>query len=80
MLLTRGMSEWGRDNAADIAFSDAHVQDIRNMEGHARRQYAQEDASSHMRVIYFDENGGDHAFPPGGKRQAYDGLDQNLKA
>ncbi len=79
MLLTRGLSEWGRDNAADSAFSDAHVQDTRDMEAHARRAYLRMAAPSELNVVYFDEDGGNHAFPPGVKHQAFQWLDTQLK-
>lgn len=78
ILLTRGLWEWGQDDPADKTFSEAHVAETRKMEAHARKRYAKLGASSDLRVIYFDEDGGNHAFPPHVRAQTYEWLRQRL--
>lgn len=78
VLLTRGLWEWGQDHSADKAFNEAHVAETRKMEAHARECYAKLGASSNLTVIYFDEDGGNHAFPPHVRAQTYEWLGQRL--
>jgi dienelactone hydrolase len=79
MLLTRGMWEWG--NSGDEArFSKEHVQETRDLVAHAQKSYDRLGATSNLRAIYFDENGGNHDFPPNVRRNAYDWLDRQLAA
>ncbi len=78
VLLTRGLWEWGRDNSVDKASSEAHVAETRKMEAHARDRYSELGESAKLKVIYFDEDGGNHAFPPGVRLQAYRWLQQHL--
>jgi dienelactone hydrolase len=80
VLLTRGLWEWGQDNSADKAFSEAHVAETRKMEAHARERYSKMGVSPALKVIYFDEDGGNHDFPPHVRQEAYDWLDRYLKA
>jgi dienelactone hydrolase len=78
VLLTRGLWEWGRDNSADKAFSEAHVAETRRMETRARERYSKLGACPELKVIYFDEDGGNHAFPARVREQAYQWLQQHL--
>jgi dienelactone hydrolase len=78
VLLTRGLWEWGR-NAEEARNSKAHVQETREMEAVARRNYAGLGASANLQAIYFDEAGGNHDFPPNLRREAYQWLDRELK-
>jgi dienelactone hydrolase len=79
MLLTRGSWEWGQD-PDEAPYSKAHVQETRDMEAHARKTYLRIGASDNLKVIYFDENGGNHDFPPHVREQSYKWIDQHLKA
>ena len=76
LMLTRGMWEWG-SRGEYRGFSERHVADTRVMEAKARAAYGPGPA---FEVLYFDENGGDHAMPPGVKTAIYDWLDRWLKA
>jgi dienelactone hydrolase len=78
ILLTRGLWEWGKDGE-DKKFSEAHVQETRDMESRARKSYSSLGASANLRAIYFDEDGGNHDFPPSVRREAYLWLDRTLK-
>lgn len=78
VLLTRGLWEWGQDNPRDKSSSEAHVAETRRMEAHARERYSKLGASAELKVIYFDEDGGNHAFPPQVRQQAYQWLGQHL--
>ncbi len=77
MLLTRGLWEWGK-RGQYRGFSERHVQDTRAIEARARRAYG-DGPNSPLTVIYFDENGGDHALPPGVKQAVYAWLEEQLK-
>ena len=77
LLLTRGFWEWGRDGKWGV-FSEKHVEETRQIEAHARETYRELDANDNLRVIYFDESGGNHAFPPGIKEQVYQWLDEHI--
>jgi dienelactone hydrolase len=79
VMLTRGMWEWGNDDRWGRV-SRAHVAETRDMERRARVRYAAKAADGNLRVIYFDEAGGNHAFPPGVKRQACGQKSENLDA
>ncbi len=48
------------------------------MEAHARERYSKMGASSELTVVYFGEDGGNHAFPPQVRVQAYEWLGQHL--
>jgi hypothetical protein len=79
MLLTRGLWEWGQD-PDEAPFSKAHVQETRDMEAHARKTYLQYHVGDNLKVIYFDENDGNHDFPPQVREQSYKWVDRHLKA
>ena len=76
-LMTRGLWEWGSKGKWG-RFSEEHVAETRDIEAHARSRYEELGASAALQVIYFEEKGGDHAFPPGVKGQVYGWLDQHL--
>ena len=78
ILLTRGLWEWGKDDE-DKKFSQAHVQETRDMESRARKNYSSRGDSANLRAIYFDEDGGNHDFPPNVRRETYQWLDRTLK-
>lgn len=50
------------------------------MEAHARERYSKLGASAELKVIYFDEDGGNHAFPAQVRQQAYQWLGQHLSS
>jgi len=79
VLLTRGLWEWGRDGEDGIHSRD-HVQETRDMEAEARKNYSKMAASANLRAIYFDENGGNHDFPPNVRAESYRWLDHYLKS
>ena len=78
LLLTRGLWEWGRDEPWGT-YSEQHAEETRTMEAHARRRYDALGASSALRVEYFEDEGGNHAFPLRLRNLAYDWLDANLR-
>jgi hypothetical protein len=78
VLLTRGLWEWGRDGQGG-QFSQKHVQETRDMVAHAQQDYARLGVPGNLSAIYFDEAGGDHAFPPHVRDQAYDWLEHHME-
>jgi len=78
MLLTRGQWEWGKENGMREGWSKNHVEETKEMVARAREQYARLKATDKLSAIYFDEDGGNHAFPPHVRQQAYEWLDQQL--
>jgi prolyl oligopeptidase family protein len=78
ILLTRGLWEWGQ-GPEETPFSRTHVQETKDLESYARKRYERLHASDKLRVLYFDEGGGQHAFPPHVREEAYAWLDQQLK-
>ena len=79
ILLTRGLWEWGTDGD-DARRSKEHVQETREMEAAARKRYTRMEASANLKAIYFDENGGNHDFPPHVRKESYDWMDNYLKS
>lgn len=77
VLLTRGLWEWGQD-AEWKPFSEQHVEETKGLIRYAQPNYQKHRASQNLKAIYFDEQGGNHAFPPGVKEQAYQWLDSRL--
>jgi len=77
-LMTRGLWEWGRGGKREV-YSQKHVAETKAIEDYARQRYRELNASENLVVIYFDENGGNHAFPPKVKEQVYQWLDSHLK-
>jgi hypothetical protein len=78
MLLTRGLWEWGRENSTREEWSKNHVEETKEMVARAREQYASLKATEKLSVLYFDEGGGNHSFPPHVRQQTYEWLDQQL--
>lgn len=78
ILLTRGLWEWGKDGD-EGRYSREHVQETRAMEAQAGKRYVDLGASANLSTIYFDEDGGNHDFPPTIRRQAYEWIDTCLK-
>lgn len=78
VLLTRGLWEWGNYDEY-TAYSQDHVQETKEMVHYAQQNYTAHKASGALDAIYFDEEGGNHAFPPKVKEQAYQWLDKYLK-
>lgn len=77
-LMTKGMWEWG-DQGKWKRISEIEVAEIRSIERHARKRYEALGAGAKLRTIYFDEDGGNHAFPRGVKEKVYRWLDGFLK-
>ena len=77
VLMTRGLWEWGTEGIWG-QFSKDHVKQTKTIEEHARDRYVELSASDALKVIYFEENGGNHAFPPQVKEEAYRWLDNQL--
>lgn len=78
VLLTRGLREWGNGGIYGEQ-SKKHVESTKRIEEYAKKRYKKLEAESALKTIYFDENDGDHAFPPGVKREAYEWIDKYLK-
>jgi dienelactone hydrolase len=78
IVLTRGLWEWGREGE-DGRFSREHVQETRDMEAKARKNYERLGETTNLQVIYFDEAGGNHDFPPKVRDEAYRWIDRHLK-
>jgi len=78
IMLTRGLWEWGSDGE-DARHSKEHVQETRDMQAQAARHYARLEASENLCVVYFDEAGGNHDFPPHVRQTAYAWIDHHLK-
>lgn len=70
-LITRGMYEWGKDDPDSKEF-------LREAEMF-RDKYLEAAPGGDMGLIFFDEEGGGHDFPPGVREQAYEWLDKRLK-
>lgn len=78
-LMTRGLWEYGKASDTEQNKSRKHVAETETIERYVRQRYSQLNASDNLKVIYFDENGGNHDFPPKVKQQAYLWLDSYLK-
>ncbi len=78
LLLTRGLWEWGQDPDWRQASID-HVEETRRLVADAAPRYRAAGAPDALRALYFDENGGNHDFPPGVRREAYAWLEAQLK-
>lgn len=63
-LMTRGLYEWGRGSEKQIRDSKKHVEGTELLEKEAKKYYKAKGAERHLKTIYFDENGGNHSFPP----------------
>jgi len=57
-----------------------HIERTQLLEEEARKYYKAVSADSHLKTIYFDENSGEHAFPPKVKEEVYSWLDSYLKS
>lgn len=78
-LMTRGLYEWGAGSDKEKLESTKHVEMTRLLEAEAGRYYKAKKAEHHFKTIYFDENVGNHSFPPLVKEQVYEWLDKYLK-
>lgn len=78
LLLTRGLWEWGQDPDWRQASID-HVEETRRLVAEATPRYRAARAPTALRAIYFDENGGNHDFPPGVRSEAYAWLETQLR-
>ena len=77
--MTRGTEEWGYDTPKAKQESIDHVKMTKELEAAARTYYHKKNVSDRLKTIYFDENGGFHAFPPKVKQTVYAWLDSYLK-
>lgn len=78
-LMTRGLSEWGADDERQRQNSKRHAGETQRIDAEARKYYKAANAGNNLKTIYFDEDGGRHAFPPKVKEQVYQWLDSYLK-
>lgn len=78
LLLTRGLWEWGQDQDWRQASTD-HVEETRRLVADAAPRYRAAGAPDALRALYFGENGGNHDFPAGVRREAYAWLEAQLK-
>ncbi|MFB0525819.1 MAG: alpha/beta hydrolase family protein [Phycisphaerae bacterium] len=78
-LMTRGKWECGKANEAERSYSSQHVTETKDIEDYVKQRYNQLNASENLKAIYFDEGGGNHAFPSKVRQQAYQWLDNYLK-
>lgn len=78
-LMTRGQWECGKASEAERSYSRQHVAETKDIEDYARQRYSQLNASENLKAIYFDEDGGNHAFPSKVRQQACQWLDNYLK-
>lgn len=78
-LMTRGMNEWGNGDDQQKLDSKRHVDGTQLLDSGARKYYVALNANKNLKTIYFDENGGGHAFPPKVKGEVYLWLDTYLK-
>ena len=74
VLLTRGLWEWGREGER-AEYSRLDVKEYQEIEKYVSQAYHSYDAEDAFEVIYFDEGGGQHSFPPEVKERAYSWLD-----
>lgn len=79
MLLTRGLHEFGKGTPEKEAKSKEHVNSTKRMVETAEEYYADHNATSNLRTIYFDDEGGKHSFPPSIRKNVYQWLDMHLK-
>jgi len=77
--MTRGLLEHGKASEAERSKSSQHVAETKAIEHYAKQRYSQLNASENLKAIYFDEGGGNHAFPSKVRQQAYQWLDNYLK-
>ena len=78
ILLTRGLWEWGMKGKWR-QYSIDHVQETKDIVDYVKPAYHSTGYPENIAAIYFEEANGQHAFPPGVKRQAYEWLDRFLK-
>ncbi len=78
LLLTRGNSEWGTTGKYKI-YSEEHVKSTERLYQTAMKYYERENANDKLKVVYFDEDKGRHAFPPKVKEGVYTWIDSYLK-
>jgi dienelactone hydrolase len=78
-LMTRGVWEWGKEDDKEKVNSIDHVKGTQILYNEAFSYYATVKSDKNLKVIYFDEDGGRHAFPPKLKRQVYEWIDSYFK-
>lgn len=78
VLLTRGLHEWG-DTGKWAKFSKLDVDEYKHIEEYVKPAYEEYNAEEKFKIIYFDEEGGRHAFPPNVKSKVYTWIDSYLK-
>jgi dienelactone hydrolase len=78
-LMTRGIWEWGQENAQNKTNSTNHVKSTQKLYNEALSYYKNLKLGKNLKVIYFDEDGGRHGFPPKVKKQVYAWIASYLK-
>jgi len=79
LMLTRGNWEWGRGGNEET-WSREHVAETVRMVSVASESYKAMGSIENFKVKYFDEGGGNHAFPQGVRQDAYAWLKSHLKS
>lgn len=69
----------GEGDVAEKKDSKQHVEGINRLVAEARKYYKVAKADNNLKIVYFDENEGRHAFPPKIKEEVYHWLDMQLK-
>lgn len=78
-LMTRGLWEWGKGDVSEEYYSKKHVKETETLASEAGEYYKIKKAEKNLKIIYFDEEGGNHAIPPKVKEEIFNWLDSNLK-
>ncbi|WP_157491180.1 S9 family peptidase [Flammeovirga sp. SJP92] len=78
MLLTRGKSEYGKWNDMQIEYSKRHVASTEKMVAQAKTTNSEKGVENNIEVIYFDENNGQHSFPPKVKEEVFNWIDNKI--
>lgn len=78
-LMTRGLWEWGKEDEKEKANSISHVKDTKTLYDESFKKYNSQKSGKNLKVIYFDEDNGRHAFPPKVKDEVYAWIDSYLK-
>lgn len=78
-LMTRGLWEWGKEDTKEKSQSTDHIRSTEKLYNGALSYYKKLTSGENLKVIYFGEDGGRHAFPPKVKDQVYDWIASYLK-
>ena len=78
IMLTRGLHEWG-DQGKWKQFSELDVIEYQHIEKYVGAEYARLGEEENFKILYFGEDGGRHALPPGVKTEVFNWLDFHLK-